>query len=423
MLQSKALDRNLHGKMHWACWRRWELKRFCPMWYLFQVPIKACGKGGHWFMALHLLQQSLESRILPDLRLLNGLISSLGSQWRIAIDLFASMADFGLSPDVFAYNTVMKAVGKSKKWEVACDFFRTMLDKQVLPSIITVNTALAAVSTQKNWWLTLDMLQSLPDKMLVPDLISYRSVLKALSGCSEWQQAIRVLNDMPQQAEATDFGLALTACSKSHQWPQALQLLAILRSQEVEEDLLLLNAAMSACGRAKQWQHALFLFINTLDVDEMALTTAIAACSSFWQQILGLLNLLPKRMLSSTLLTHTPAVRSCGDASQWEWVGCSFATRSSATRDGWCNFVHHSYQCMLTWRDRCPWLATKSMFAMAVCFVLVFWNGFEPLWRHSLHSSNLFLWESKWVATFASTPEAITAGHDPRRFDNLRCCN
>ena len=282
--------------------------------------IKACGKGGQWVMALDILQQSLNSRISPDLRLVNGLISSLDGQWRIAVNLFGSMPELSLAPDVFACNTVLKALGKGKKWETACRFFHTMDKMRVSPSIVTANTAIAILSSQKKWWLTLDILEDLPSKELVPDRISYQSVLKAVGVSFQWEQAIRVLSDMTD-AEALEFSLTMTACGKAHHWTQALELLSLLRQRLVQEDVLLRNAAICACGQAKKWQHALALFGELgLQVDQVAIRTAIAACASQWQHVLSLLNSLPQLMLSGTLLTHTAAVRACGEGSQWQWA-------------------------------------------------------------------------------------------------------
>lgn len=281
--------------------------------------MKACGKGGPWPMALEVLQQSFNLGISPDLRLLTGAISSLDGQWRIAVHLFGSMPDLGLSPDIVAFNTVLKALGKGKEWEIAFAFFHAM-DRQVSPSIVTANTVIAMLSITKKWWLTLDILENLPSKMLLPDRITYQSTLKALGGCSQWEQAIKLLYDMAG-AEAVEFGLTLSACSNAHQWPHALQLLSLLRERNVKEDLRLQDAVMNACGQAKEWQHAVVVFAELgLEVDQRAISTAIAACASQWKQVLCLLGSLPQLKMSSSLLTHTPAVRACGEVSQWQWA-------------------------------------------------------------------------------------------------------
>eukprot|EP00438_Fugacium_kawagutii_P002713 Skav222415 [mRNA] locus=scaffold2890:18891:23754:+ [translate_table: standard] len=282
--------------------------------------IKACGKGGQWLMALEVLQQSFNLRISPDLRLLTGSISSLDGQWRMAVHLFDSMPELGLSPDIFAFNTVLKALAKGKEWEIACAFFHSMDSRQVSPSIVTANTVIAMLSIPKKWWLTLDILENLPSKMLLPDQITYQSTLKALGGCSQWEQAIKVLNDMAG-AKAVEFGLTVGACSNAHQWPHALQLLSLLRERKVKEDLLLQNAVMKACGQAKEWQHVVVLFAELdLELDQRVISTAIAACDSQWEQVLCLLGSLPKLKMSSSLLTHTPAVQACGEVSQWQWA-------------------------------------------------------------------------------------------------------
>ena len=122
-------------------------------------------------------------------------------------------------------------------------------------------------------------------------------------------------------AEALEFSLTMTACGKAHHWTQALQLLSLLRQRWVQEDVLLRNAAIGACGQAKKWQHGLALFGELgLQVDQVAIHTAISACASHWQHVLCLLNSLPQLMLSGTLLTHTAAVRACGEGSQWQWA-------------------------------------------------------------------------------------------------------
>lgn len=63
----------------------------------------------------------------------------------------------------------------------------------------------------------------------------------------------------------------------------------------------------------------MILFAGIPSPDQVVASSTIAACGFQWQQSLEVLAQFAERRLRGTLLSHTPAVRACGDAFQWSW--------------------------------------------------------------------------------------------------------
>ena len=290
------------------------------------LAISACGKSSRWILAVELLGQFPELRISPDVRLLNGFMSTL-DRWELALSIFGSMAQMRISPDVYAYNIMLRALGNSGQWQLAIDLFDRISEQALLPSIVTGNTVIGAVARHSKWDLTVELLKNLANKSLVPDIISFQSVIQAVANADEWGQALTILADMKTdwafQLGPQEVTFALTACSQTHQWQQALQLLGLLRDGPFERDLPARNVAIRACGQAKQWQRALDLFYELGEVDEVMTRSVVAACVGDWQQTLLLLASLPAS--SVTVLTYTPAIQACGEMSEWTWAIKLFA--------------------------------------------------------------------------------------------------
>ena len=79
------------------------------------------------------------------------------------------------------------------------------------------------------------------------------------------------------------------------------------------------NAAIGALGQAGRWQEAVSLLATVPRWDQVLASTAVSVVTQ-WDQALLLLGRLGEWRLRSTLLTHTPVLKTCGEASQWPWA-------------------------------------------------------------------------------------------------------
>ena len=112
--------------------------------------ISACAKAAQWQCALQVLADLEVRDLLPDVITYSAAISSLESEWELALHLLRGQTKSGKA-NVITYNSAITSFGVSSQWCLAFELMAEMASDNVWPSIVTHNAAIAACAT----WLRL----------------------------------------------------------------------------------------------------------------------------------------------------------------------------------------------------------------------------------------------------------------------------
>ena len=121
--------------------------------------ISACGKASMWWVALDLLVGCLTARLQADSTFFNSFLSC--ASWRNGLQVLEMMGNHSISPDVFTFNSLLKAFGH--RWELS------MALQGLLPlelDLVGCNTLLR----QLPWLMAIDLLAQMPGLRLEKDV-------------------------------------------------------------------------------------------------------------------------------------------------------------------------------------------------------------------------------------------------------------
>ena len=72
-----------------------------------------------------------------------------------------------------------------------------------------------------------------------------------------WHAALALLAEVGLGADKVTCNSAISACGRASEWQQALGLLELMEKKLLEADTISCNSAISACEKAGKWQEAL----------------------------------------------------------------------------------------------------------------------------------------------------------------------
>ncbi|CAJ1407126.1 unnamed protein product [Effrenium voratum] len=294
------------------------------------VTYSSCAKSTptSWPRARHLLSQSRQVQLQPDLIFWNSSLSCHArvAQWLLAVNLFSGLASE--QRDVCSYNALLSSYEVAQEWQRASDLLSEVGCDRVQADVISFNTTMSAYGKSMCWEEALQLLSASD----APNVISYSSALTACERSAGWQQALALLSDT-RDRDTIVYSAAISACEKADQWQSALRLLFELEKSGKKSDLIAYSAAISACEKGRQWRQALQLFRQLRSkgwrVDLITYHAVLSACENAgkWQEALDLLRAANHELQISTM-TYNVAISACEKACQWHVALALFADLS-----------------------------------------------------------------------------------------------
>ena len=205
------------------------------------------------------------------------------SNWRVALDLLAKLADDELRASEVTYNSVINSLQKAKEWKRSLGMLGQMMKRAVRQTVVTCNSLLNSIAFR--WRHAIFLLRNF-QRTLKTSLISYNTLLNSLGQGKCWQMALFSTLDL---------------CRRN-----------------MHADILTQNTAATACVRSVQWQQTLGL-LNLLDraCDAFACSTGISACGTDgWPLAISLLRDSSGRRVEANIVCYSAAI----SVTDWRWA-------------------------------------------------------------------------------------------------------
>ncbi|CBN74840.1 conserved unknown protein [Ectocarpus siliculosus] len=183
-----------------------------------KTTLHKAGKKRDWRVALQTLDEIKLSPGLVDAMSYNIAITACGGrQLEKALDLLGEMEEEGVTPNIFIFNSAIKACGDADEYEKALTLLDEVLGRGLSPNVITYNAAIGACAKCGRWQKALDLLGEMSERQVVADVTTYNAVIEAFAGGDQWEKALDLLSDMSERGvvpNARTRTLAISACGK-----------------------------------------------------------------------------------------------------------------------------------------------------------------------------------------------------------------
>eukprot|EP00929_Paragymnodinium_shiwhaense_P076954 TRINITY_DN39606_c0_g1_i1.p1 TRINITY_DN39606_c0_g1~~TRINITY_DN39606_c0_g1_i1.p1 ORF type:complete len:753 (-),score=146.90 TRINITY_DN39606_c0_g1_i1:230-2224(-) len=252
----------------------------------FNTVIEAAGACKKWDLALGLVDQMEEQRLIPDAVTYLAAIGACGKalQWTHVLDLLnraaASCESWQeLSPPCAEQDTVnmlnaaVGALAKAQQSKTAMSVFHeTYSQFSVKVDVLSYLSALAACDSGRDWTLALELLQDARRSTVELALETYNAAIAAMRwGPGQWRRALGLMDDMTFAEVLPDivtFNAAIyaTDCEITGRqnpladlgaWQACLSLLGRMAEQDVLPNHLTFNGVLASLVRGERWQHVL----------------------------------------------------------------------------------------------------------------------------------------------------------------------
>ncbi|CAK8999984.1 Pentatricopeptide repeat-containing protein At2g31400 [Durusdinium trenchii] len=322
--------RNWQGAVHFLeLMKAWAVR---PNPITYTNLLSACGSCGQWPVALALISTMTS----PNTVSCGAGISSLGSQWQVAIQLMKWMQGLHVQQNTATYNSLIKVCGAGGALEVGLNLLDDMRAEKVLPNALTFTSLMSAVGSSQEWMRAMDLAKLMQSSKVSINLITRNSLINALSQGSAWQTALTILVQTLSSCQATDsasFHAVIRAADVASKWPLALVVLAEMPKRHIEGCLVCCSSAMRACR--SEWQVVMALLASVFSLqllpDATAYTAAVTACgqASHWQAALDIFAGIPNKDVNA--ITYSALTGALSTAGVWELVSAS--VRDMIARD------------------------------------------------------------------------------------------
>ena len=297
----------------------------------FTTAINTCGAAQQWQMALQLLSQMSNDKVLPNQFSFGAAISACekASEWTWALHLL-EFAERTLEPNEILLSAVISACEKSSHWDRALSLLQSLQRRLLETTSESYNPAISACSSGSQWQLASKLFEDMPLIRLKPDSFTYTAMMRAFAQGCEWQSALLFLEnvghwkDLEDETETSRFSAeilwngAINACAKGSQWQMSLSLF----DTKLPFSEASFGAAISACAQGSNWQVAIKL-LHDLHMGRwppslISYSAAIAACGAEWQRALDLLEKMISDELLPNVITYNSMISACEKGLQWQ---------------------------------------------------------------------------------------------------------
>ena len=133
----------------------------------FAHAIAACARAGEAETADRLLHQLRRSRVAPEVRSCNMVITSFArkGEWEQCLRLLTEMHDaaaegYGPAPTVVSCNAALNGCSKAGRWREALQLLDRMRSDGPPPDVVSLTTAATACQRAKQWVPALELLEA-----------------------------------------------------------------------------------------------------------------------------------------------------------------------------------------------------------------------------------------------------------------------
>jgi pentatricopeptide repeat protein len=179
--------------------------------------------------------------------------------------VFDEMPDRDCTRTVLSFNALLGACVNSKKFDLVDGLFKEMPKKLLVePDIFSYNTLIKAFCEMGSFESAVSMLDEMEKKGVVPDLITFNTLFNGLYGKGQFSEGEKIWGRMEKKNVVPDIrsynskllGLALVNKTK-----EAVELVEEMKTKEVKPDVFSFNALIEGyvnegnLDEAKRWYY------------------------------------------------------------------------------------------------------------------------------------------------------------------------
>ncbi|CAE7327619.1 unnamed protein product, partial [Symbiodinium sp. KB8] len=279
--------------------------------------IRALGAG--WVDACKTLQALLQGDVQTNVFHFNAVLGAVGrtQRWPRALQMLCSMLH-AKSADLVSLNTVIHA-GEKKQWQMAHSLLCLLQDLGGVPNTISYNSCISACYGVA-WPCALHLVDSMISCTATLDVITYNSVGR-VCGIGDWKRSAAFLQKLTSKVVLPDAISYNTVANslEDGRWSRALANLPRMRRAALRPSSVSFGTLMKLC---EDWE----LAFGTLAVMRSAAVpltivvsgSAIAACfkHALWTAALQQLAT-PGRRDASEVVCYNAAMTVCGQSQKW----------------------------------------------------------------------------------------------------------
>ncbi|GAB5367315.1 hypothetical protein AAMO2058_001219800 [Amorphochlora amoebiformis] len=280
-----------------------------------------------------------KTRSSPHIARYNLLIKQAGNQmrWCQALNILEDMLDSGLTPDLYTYNTALRALvhvpsrkgggggerGEKRGRSSALEWVVKEMEKRGVAGN-EITCSLLMQGAKSDWREAEKIVSELRNKKLRLNTVLYSQLISIHSTARRWRTAFDYFQDMESTSVRTNpitFSSLIKGLSRAGKWETALQMHTLSESKGVPVDVVTLNTILDACRRSRKWKQALsFLFNSPRRLSQanlVSFNTLIGACQNVDQAFRTFGRALEMNIKPDTI-TYNTLMHACALRGQWE---------------------------------------------------------------------------------------------------------
>ncbi|CAE7248375.1 Rf1 [Symbiodinium sp. CCMP2592] len=262
--------------------------------------------------------QSLSLRLQAWRRKPRKAIRALSAGWVDACKTLQALLEGDVQTNVYHFNAVLGAVGRTQRWPRALQMLCSMLRAETA-DLVSLNTVIHA-GEKKQWQMAHSILCLLHDLGGVPNAISYNSCISACYGVA-WPRALQLADSMVSCATA----LGVITCNNVARvcgigdWRRSAAFVQKLTSKAILPDAISYNTVANSL-EDDRWSWALGnlprMRRSALRPSAVSLGTLMKLCED-WELAFGTLAFMRSAAVPLTIVVSGSAIAACFKQALW----------------------------------------------------------------------------------------------------------
>lgn len=224
------------------------------------------GEDCHSKKAYEILLDMEKNGPEPNIYTYNTVIRAFAEVGKLeeAMEILGNIKKRGLVPDQFTFTTLLIACGRSKCSDKVTSIMETMKNAGLMPDEIVYGAAIDAHRRANDSASAIACLGEMIKFKLEPSASHYNLVLRALRAQGDIQKMLKVSLSIIQKEDAkinsNTFEIVIEALLEANMWKQTLQLLNIMEKYGFKPQLQIYVTLVEQLEKARQYKAVLALY-------------------------------------------------------------------------------------------------------------------------------------------------------------------